>query len=450
MRLERYWDIDPETRTVHRRDDDYAAHFLEVFRRAVADRLRTQADTIGIFMSGGLDSCSVVAVAQRTLAAQGGSRRLAAFSYAFDRLSRCDEREYSRAMADELGVHVEYIPAEQFWFLSDPVAFRPSLETPFLSSEALDRQVMGRAREQGARVVLTGHGGDSLLRGTPLVYADRLLRGQIGVLWEMARHARELNLPYYKLLRDHLIKPMLPEAVVQVLRRLTGRRAIPSKQDQIPPWVTPDFIERTQLAERLSRGHGVPNRFRSRAGQFTYQRAAALGNVRRAVYWGDRVAPGFGLEVRHPYLDRRLVEFLLSIPPEQIYRAGTTKWLLRRAMDGILPNIIRLRRDKTFFTDFKDFSLRDKEVKRITELFEMPVLEKLGIADAERLRSLYAGYCEGKANHPRGEMWYPTITLELWLRQHHILFEDKPLSEYGTTIPLPAQVPARSAVDDGK
>ena len=77
-----------------------------------------------------------------------------------------------------------------------PLAFEPSLETPFMSWESLERHMLGRLREQGGRAILTGHGGDSLLAGTPLVCTDRLLRGDLSGLRELAEHARYRQVPY--------------------------------------------------------------------------------------------------------------------------------------------------------------------------------------------------------------------------------------------------------------
>jgi asparagine synthase (glutamine-hydrolysing) len=248
--IDRYWDIDPAARITYRCDEDYAAHFLNLFRRAVTDRLRTQAGTVGIIMSGGLDSCSVAAIAKQTLARSSSSPRLIAYSYAFDQLTQCDERTYSRAMAAELGIEVEYIEAERFWFLGDPVAFRPSLETPFLGWESLERNMLGRLQDRGGRVLLTGQGGDSLLWGSARVYVERFLQGQVGVLAELLRHAREWHISYTRLLYTYLARPLLPETLVRAMRRVANKDETSSR---LPAWICADFAQRTGLADRL--GH---------------------------------------------------------------------------------------------------------------------------------------------------------------------------------------------------
>ena len=104
----------------------------------------------------------------------------------------------------------------------------------------------------------------------------------------------------------------------------------------------------------------------------------ALRSVGRAVYWYDRSVARFGLEARHPFLDRRLAEFLLAIPGEQLYRGGRSKWLLRRAMDGILPGPVLERRDKTRFGSYLGLGLREREAQQVATLLEAPALAQWG------------------------------------------------------------------------
>jgi asparagine synthase (glutamine-hydrolysing) len=125
LRVERYWSPQPGD-IRYARDEDYAAHFRELLERAVADRLRDGGSSVGIAMSGGLDSTSVAALAQRS---PGPGVR--AYTFAFDRLTECDERTYSRAMTEELGLEVEPIAVETLWSLESRATLPLSPDTPF-------------------------------------------------------------------------------------------------------------------------------------------------------------------------------------------------------------------------------------------------------------------------------------------------------------------------------
>ncbi len=171
------------------------------------------------------------------------------------------------------------------------------------------------------------------------------------------------------------------------------------------------------MAQR-QKGLRPPRAFASPARQEVYANLVAVPWYRRLVNWHDRNAAFFGVEVRHPFLDRRLFEYVLAIPGEQLFRLGSTKNLLRRAMAGILPERIRTRPGKTGFTSFLDAVLRCGEVQ---EILCSPRSSSLGILDKEKLQSAYRDFRGGTVGERRG-LWY-TITLEIWLRRCEALLQ---------------------------
>jgi asparagine synthetase B (glutamine-hydrolysing) len=110
-------------------------------------------------MSGGLDSTSVAACAQRATGAE-----LRAYTYVFDRLAGCDERAYSRAMTEELGLAVEPVPAEPLYQLESRTDLPLSPDTPFVGWRSCSAEILRRMGAAGSWVLLTGHGGDGLLQ----------------------------------------------------------------------------------------------------------------------------------------------------------------------------------------------------------------------------------------------------------------------------------------------
>ncbi len=415
LQTKRYWDIDPNFQTVHQNDEEYAAHFLEIFQRAVADRLRTPPGTnIGITMSGGMDSTSVAAVAQQIINSQSGQPHLLACSYAFDQLKECDERQYSQAMADELGIELIYIMAENFWLLDDNEAHIPSLETPFVVEESLYRHILGLFKQYNARVWLTGHGGDSLVGGSPLIYADRVQRGDIAAIPEVARLYGRFKAPTSALLReywDHFLVPLIPESVIRFYQTVKK----PSRLD-LPNWLDTNFARRTQIAKRLMKSP-VPKHFSDRARQANLQHLIALGGVGRAVSLLERMSTCFCLEARHSFLDRRLAEFIMSIPPDQTYRTGVKKYILRTAMHGILPEVVRRRANKTNFCAYFDLGLRYQETEKIKSLLDNPIQAQRNLIYLPKLIRGYEDYLSGTQNIEPTMLW-AFITLELWLKKY--------------------------------
>lgn len=409
-RAERFWDLDPAARTVYRREEEYAERFRELLLRAVESRLPARGPAVGVLMSGGLDSCSVAAAARQLVpAGAGSSPALFAGSFVFDRLRQCDESEHIRAVAERLDLEVEPVQAERFPVFGDPEAYQPQLDTPYLAWEGCFREMLRRVRSRGARVLLTGHGGDDLMTGSALVYADRLRRGDLRALAAVLRHAAGRGRAWKWVLYHGLARPLLPGSADRIVRRLSGRQPGPG----LPDWIDPGFARRTGLAERLEAA--PPRRFRELARQSLYDhfRTACWDQI---AHWYDRNAAGFGVEVRHPFLDRRLVEYLFSIPAAQLHQPGLAKPLLRRATAGLLPDSVRLRPDKTKLGAFLDFGLREQR-HRIEPLLAAPVAAELGYLDGERLRLAFRRGQQGEAGEPLRALWY-ALTLELWLRKY--------------------------------
>ncbi|HKI01256.1 MAG TPA: asparagine synthase-related protein [Thermoanaerobaculia bacterium] len=401
LRVRRYWDV-AELSALALDEEETASRFRELLTQAVRDRLDTPEGSVGIAMSGGLDSTSVAALA-------AGAGPLRAYSFVFDQLDECDERVFISSLSRDLGIETTFIEAERFWFLGDAEAYPPPLETPEVSWDFAFRQMLQALRERGGRVLLTGHGADDLLLGSKRVYAERLRRGDLRVLGEVWQHSRSRRYgwrPFYHLLAEPLIGPSAASA----LRRLFSRR----EPFRLPAWIAPDFADRTALSERLAEYVRGPAQGSAR--DEMYQNLIARPSYHRSIDWYDRNAGPFGVEVRHPFLDRRLFEFVFALPPEHLMRLEERKLLLRRAVAGILPDAVRLRRRKTSLGGFVDFSLR-KEADRIRNLLAAPLSAELGIIEGSAACQAYERYCAGETAPGQRSLWY-VITLELWLRQY--------------------------------
>jgi asparagine synthase (glutamine-hydrolysing) len=413
LSVERYWS--PGTGEIrYARDEDYAAHFRELLQKAVTDRLRGAGTFAGVAMSGGLDSTSVAALAQR---ASGSGIR--AYSFVFDRFPECDERAYSQAMSDELGLAVEPVEAELLLSLESQNALPHSPDTPFVGWRTCYQEVFRRMTANGSRVLLMGHGGDDLLRGSSLVYAERLRRGELGVIREVVRHTRGCRESISRSLYRHFGRPHLPAGVDRLLTSTQSRQGA-----LLPSLIQPDFVRRIKLDEL--RADLEPRRriFASQSRQEVYANLVETPWYWRLANWHDRNAASLGIEVRHPFLDTRLFEYVLAIPGEQLFRLGFTKNLLRRAMAGVLPERIRLRESKTRFTRFLDFVLLERASGEIHDLLKAPRSADLGFLSGERLRSAYIGLARERTDEARRALWY-AINLEIWLRRCEALRDDR-------------------------
>ncbi len=410
-KLVQYWILDSGKRIQYQQDDEYSDHYRQIFSRAVSDRLRTQSGKVGLLISGGLDSCSIAAMVQHLRRQAGdGLPELAAFSYAFDELQECDERVNSQVIAKELNFPIQYVPAEQFRLLKDPVIDRPDQDTPSMSWRALDQHIFQAMKEQGANVFLTGLTTFfSRLGGDRIVFAHRLLQGDLEVLKELHGYAQETKQSMFSVFYSQIVRPLIPQRVINKIWPYLGKELAIS----IPIWLKPEFVQQADLKKR-----GMPPLWTLDVPrQFDYLVWRWLGSIRSSVYLWDRLGTQNGLEGRHPFLDRRLLEYLMAIPPAQGYKPGMNRWILRQAMRSCMPDLVRLRMRKTGFQAFYGFSLRQEE-KFVRDLFTKPRLGEMGLVDFKVLQHSFEEWFAGRAQLTGGDFWF-TITLELWLRNLH-------------------------------
>lgn len=405
----RYWDLDPAGEIRHPSDQAYAEHFLDIFRESVRCRLRCHGP-VGAELSGGLDSSSVVCLAQdlyrKGLAADRGFET---FSMVFPGLA-CDESPYIQEVVAKWAIKSNQSSPDivDVQFHVDQV--RHDFAFPNYPNGTMHFGHYRQARDKGMRVLLTGDGCDQWLQGSLWHLAD-LVRGLR--LGELCRQLWREEMPWqlrssYPLLRAGLW-PLVPAPVQNAVRRLLGR-------DRLPSWLDADFASRAQLRARIQRGR-VPKHCRLHAADFLHRTLESGWSV-QAFECIDRGLAMFGLEGRHPFNDRRVIEFAAAIPEEQRRRGAQSKFILRQAMHGLLPEKIRQRLDKGAFDNIVARQLRAPSYQQLIrrDMVDGRVAGARVQAISEQLGELLAARREDEFDHyfPLWlvlglEIWYDTV-----------------------------------------
>ena len=290
LSIRRYWTPDTSKEVRYGNHYSYVEHFRELLQRAVRDRLR---DRIAVSMSGGLDSTSLAAVAC-DLGAD-----VHACAVVYDELLPDEERHYATLAANHLGIPISYVVADQYSLFDEQVRGDMDQPEPFLlSPRTAQFHTLLRLCEAHSNVALTGFDGDAFM-----------------------------NEPKQRRFK-----------VRTALRRIIGKR---SQEPALPEWIDESFAKRTNLLDRLKQSSVNPVNPHERR---PWAMWALESKVWAPLFEGyDKSATRLNLELRHPFIDVRLVEYLLAIPPVPWC---SNKHILRLAMKDRLPAAV-INRPKT-------------------------------------------------------------------------------------------------------
>lgn len=383
LSLRRYWTPTP-ARTGRTRDER-TEQFAETLHRAVTDRLRSSTP-VAVSLSGGLDSTAVAAFAARE-----SPRPLSTVSWVFDELTSCDERAYMDPVIEALGLDPVRFPGDDLG--PDPTRLGHDSNTPFENPyRRLKERAYRETAARGARVLLTGVFGDHLYTGGYARLTEHLDRGNWSALAGGA-------------VRAFRTRGLQDPTLRHLARRMLRRTASPGTRP--PAWLTehgasmwPERSDDFQLPSMRAR-----------------QARALLGpTAARSAHGEIGTASRHGVELRHPYRDRRLVELALGLPAEDLYDGERWKPILRRATAGRLPDVVRRRRHPTSLRLLLSRGLT-RHAQHVAALLWSPDALWRRFIRPEHLESAWEDLLDPQRAHldgPRCVLPWNCLSAELW------------------------------------
>lgn len=351
--VERWWNLRFEET-----DETNRALLAERLRETAFAAVRRSVSGAGrpaVKLSGGLDSACVAAGLRASGFAEG---RAIAIGGTFAAHSVTDESDLIEATARHT-----HLPLELIAFNPESSILVPALEhiaswrlPPATPNLFLWQPLMARAHALGVDLLLDGEGGDELFGLSPYLIADMLRGGQLRTAWSLAARIPGVGpdagiRARLSELRHYGLRPLVPQSLRH--RRARSRGSV-SSRSIIPP------VEAQALAELYSsnqENRDGPRWWRSLAESLidTRDLLDLGGHFRRA-------AADSAMERRHPFLyDLRLIEGILRIPPQVQFDPVRDRPLLRDALKGLIPEVVRTRHVKSHFTPLVLAGLRADE-----------------------------------------------------------------------------------------
>lgn len=414
--VSQYWNFDDHKTIRYSADGEYEEHFRQVFAESVRRRLRADRSILAE-LSGGMDSSSIVCMAD--LLVEHGmtdSVRLGTVSYYDDREPHWNERPFLAQVEQKrgrTGFHIDLSLDEPRnpGSLIDRFRAVPTFEDPLSNST---KQFVRYLAGEDSRVVLSGIGGDEFTGGVPTPLpelANLLARARFRMLARQLKNwALNKRKPWFHLL-------------FEVVRQFTPGAFI-GAPDRSPAtlWLDRRFARRNRVAL-------VSNQHRSKLfGPLpSFQQNLRTLNALQRQLACSALTSEAPYEKRYPYLDRSLLEFLFTIPPEQLVRPGQRRSLMRRALAGIVPDEVLNRRRKAFATRGPLATLAT-EWTTLLQCSQSTATASLGIIDQEVLSQVLQSARSGQEIPV--SLLARALALEWWLRElqqssaaRHIRFE---------------------------
>jgi asparagine synthase (glutamine-hydrolysing) len=323
LQVKRYWALLTDGRIRYAEPREYVEHFTSILDTAVADRLRT--DRVGILLSGGLDSSSLAAVAKEISARATPSLEIWGYTHAYESLIPDSDGPFAREVGEFLRIPLKFIVMDEvqlFERWDDPQSSWPEpVDNPFPTaiSDA------NRDISADCRVLLSGEGSDNLMDFQMWPYAR-----------DLGRRAEWKRL-FMDVANYLWVRPFPWRGIRARVMRLLGKD---SDRPLCPTWLAPEFGRRLHLEERWKQKTELPKSWKAHPIHPRGHGSLSLPQWTLLFEQDDPGGTGYPVQIRYPFLDLRVVNFLLAIPPFPWYFKKT---LLREAMAGRLPESVRTR-----------------------------------------------------------------------------------------------------------
>lgn len=404
VQLNQYWDFNYPAKDKSapvRSDADYAAEFRETLEEAVRIRLRADVP-VGVYLSGGLDSCAVLG-----LAARHHPEPIKAFTLTFEDVAY-DEGPIAREMAAKAGAEFFTIPIGQRELadaFADAIA---QAESACVNAHGVAKYVLSRAvRDAGYKVVITGEGSDEILGGYPHFRRDMLLYNREGqdpeAIDELLRWLDEHNT-----VSRGLLLPDGDTGNLDAVKRVLG---------YVPSWIE-TFSSRAVKMRPLLAGW-FQEKYGHREGEYNIlddtdvlRQLRGRDPLHQSLYlWsktvmagyiltmlGDRMEMGHSIEGRVPFLDHKLVELVASQPVSMKIRGMTEKYVLREAVKDVITDTVYKRQKHPFLSPPATLNPDDtfqtfvQDMLRGETLRAMPFFDQKAVVDLlDRLPEMDVG-----------------------------------------------------------
>src|SRR5215467_9596255 len=394
VQLHQYWDFDyprPDPSSPPRSDADYAAEFRQALEEAVRIRLRADVP-VGCYLSGGLDSCSVLG-----LAARHHPEPIRAFTLTFDHADY-DEEQEACEMAAKAGAEFFPIPIRQDDLADNFADAIEQSETFCFNAHGVAKYLLSRAvRDAGYKVVITGEGSDEILGGYAHFRRDMVLYNRDGQAAEEAASLLQDLERLNPVSRGLLLPHGAPKPLDNVRRTLgfvpSWIETFSARAAKMQPLWASDFADTFGSRESyhsLLNGIDIRGQLHGRdpvhQSLYLWSKTLLPGYILNVL--GDRMEMAHSVEGRLPFLDHHVVEVLCSQPVHQKIHGMTEKYVLREAVREVITDTVYKRQKHPFLSPPATLNPTEKLSALVNDTLRGSALASIPFFDQSKIVAL--------------------------------------------------------------
>ena len=404
IKIQKYWDL--KIQKISQDEQTNIAQFQNLFMDSV--RLRLRADVpLGTCLSGGLDSSAIVMAINRYLEKEKIEQVglwQKTFSAVYGSNYPCDERKFIREVTQKTGAKSYFVVPKGERLAREIKNLVWYQDLPFLTTSIYAQwNVFRLAHQKKIKVMLDGQGADELLAGYigyfginfMSLFKKKKFRQLVGEIYYFGRHHPPFWQNLGEILNSSLRAGWLGKRATKIFQKNNRAYQVFSAdflQSQAPPLrqqIYEDFFQNS-LYWSLKM------------------------NLSALLRYEDRNSMAFAIESRVPFLDYRLVEFVFSLPNNYKIRQGETKWVMRQALKGLIPEKILARQDKIGFATPEEDWLRKGLKRELIACFSSPSFASRGFFKPKETLDLFGKFLDNKFQD--SQLFWRLYCLEIWFR----------------------------------
>ena len=407
-KFRKYWELDPDLEISLNSEDEYIATFLKIFEESINCRLRSEF-SIGFDLSGGLDSSSIVCMVKHLITKQAIKlKKINTFSFVSSKSKNNSEYNYIKKVTNMDNIVPNFIPNDTIGLLKDFKTILDYQDQPFYSPFLVNMwNLCKKIHENEVRIQLRGTGGDAVISYGTFYFRELAVNFKwIKLMNEIRNYSKITKSNSFQIILD-IIFSLIPDKIKNLGTSNKERRPGTTILEK-------EFAKKIDAEQILNRLFWEPvseaNSYK-KYHHFIINRFSDLYELEEM----DNIFAKHNIEPRYPFLEKRLIEFCYSLPTDMKVKFGWSRYILRIAMDGILPQEIQWRPFKAEANNIYQNNFLINEKKEIERIINEKSEIIANYVNLEKIQTIQKKFNQGIYNNNLLYIWLVT-QLSLWLQ----------------------------------